>query len=267
MTAKARFPSKVLILAAGFGTRLKALGQNLPKGLLQSQTGETLIARIIADVQQAFQTRNQPLPTLALVTNQRFFTQYQDFFANQLPELELQILNDGVTKSTQRLGALGDLLLAVKQLGWFDQDVLVLSSDNFYSYSVGQLLDLFSQKQTFVTVARHLTKEQIKGRFGCYVLGKDGLVKKFVEKPAQPPSEFAGSSFYIYPQEVWPVVKKYQQADGDLDAPGAIIPWLLKQGVKVYALVLEPGTLVIDVGTPADVTKLAQASSELNVSS
>jgi len=46
------FDSNSLILAGGFGMRLGDFGENTPKGLIKLPNGETLLGKLIADLEK-----------------------------------------------------------------------------------------------------------------------------------------------------------------------------------------------------------------------
>ena len=90
--------------------------------------------------------------------------------------------------------------------------------------------------------------------FGCAVLNESKKIVKFIEKPSSPPSNFAAIPFYYYPRQFLVLLKDYQNEfvndQKKMDAPGNIVPWLIKRGVVVNAYITDKPTL--DIGTPQD---------------
>jgi len=244
-----------LFLAAGFGTRLKELGESLPKGLIPSgQT--TIIGHLVEDLRQT-----PDVDQVALVTNNRFFQQYGSWLKDQHLDNWLKILNDGVNLPEERRGAIGDFIFALDQLNWWDSNILVLPSDTVYRFSLKKFIDFVQScpNNSLVTVVKSMPLADIKNRLGCAILENNQIID-FVEKPAKPPSSYAAIPFYFYHQPVLAKVKDYYQqfkhADSNqLDAPGKIVPWLITQNVPVFSFITEKQTL--DVGVPPDIKKAA----------
>lgn len=240
-----------IILAAGFGTRLNG-AINLPKGLIKS-AGSTLLGHIIQDIQQT-----KPIAKTTLITNTKYHSQYRDWLKATFPDFPITIINNHIATNDKRLGALGDLIHALDHTNGWSQDTLVLPSDTYYSFALNDLINFYSQHQGFVTVIRSMDKAEIKNRLGCAVLD-NSQITQFIEKPANPPSNFAAIPFYIYPANHLSLLKDYQQQGGNLDAPGSIIPWLINNDGPVYAMIVDTPT--IDVGTPPDIKTLKDLES------
>jgi glucose-1-phosphate thymidylyltransferase len=241
---KDRFlPLNVLFLAAGFGTRLGKTGEKTAKGLFRNANGQTITDLLIKDLWQF-----PFIKDYALVTNQRFYQQYQDHFNQNYPNLKIKIINDGANSPKNRLGAIADLILALDVLNWWNKNVLVLPSDRNPGSILAKLIQ-FAQKHplAFNTVLRITDKSEIKNKRGCAVINEQNEITDFVEKPANPPSNLASVPFYIFPKKSLALVKKYKNSGGNMDAPGNLIPWLLENNFPVYAYVTKEEAL--DIGT------------------
>jgi len=247
MMKRERKKFKALILAGGFGIRLKRMSENLPKGLIPC--GETtIIGRIIKDLQQT-----PGVHKTGLISNDKFYHQYQAWLKKEGLDSKIKLINNEVKLPEKRLGAIGDLLLALDTLSWWNNHILVLPSDTLYSFRVNDLLRFFFKHQGMVTVVRKFKdKSEIANRLGCAILQGKRIVK-FVEKPTNPPSFYGAIPFYVYPVNILPMIRKYQEEDQSLDTPGAIIPWLIRKEVPVYAFITDQPTL--DIGKPEDLTK------------
>ncbi len=242
----------ILLLAAGFGTRLKEFGKTTPKGLI-AQGAKTLLGHVVDDVCDF----SQKSP-IALVTNDIFFEKYSTWVQKNYAEKEIHILNDGAREPDKRLGALGDIVFSLDTLSWWNDDLLILPSDTYYQFSLEQFVEFAKKNSGFATVVRDMHDKQIiAGRLGCAIIKNDQIVE-FVEKPVEPPSTLAAIPFYYYPKEVLAMFSAYQKEGGNMDAPGSIIPWFLKKNIPVFAFVTEGKTL--DVGTTDDINKLQSIS-------
>lgn len=231
---------KALFLAAGFSTRLSPLTNELPKGLL-SVHGKPIISALLNQVV------NQPeLEEVALITNAKDYPHYHEFLRGQSAYKKISIIDNGVERVEERLGAIGDLSLALDLLEWED-DVLVLPSDTLVSIDLTQLLTFYHKYQSFVNVVYEAgSKDAIRNKLGCAVVAGDKLVD-FVEKPANPPTTLQSVPIYLYPAHTLPLIAEYEATGQNLDSPGAIIPWLISQ-TDCYAYQVQQG-FYFDVGT------------------
>lgn len=239
-------PIQVVILAAGFGTRLHNELGKLPKGLAEAD-GKPLVTRLVEDL------RANGFSQIALITNALFYQQYETWNNNLLPPVTL--VNDGKQNPDERLGAIGDLLLYLDQLGT-DTDILICPSDTYIAGSLKEYFDQIRENpDQFLTVVRKMSKDEIQGRLGCAVLSEDqNQIISFEEKPSDPKSEYASIPFYYLPAAYIGLIREYVRNGGSLDAPGNLIRILLEKNIPVQAFVLRAQTL--DVGTPQDLNTL-----------
>ena len=223
---------KALILAAGFGTRLGELGQKTAKGLFPNAQGKSIFDLLIKNLQE-----QSEIDEIAVVTNNRFYEQYQTA-AKKFPDLNIKIINDGVDNSENRLGSLGDLELALTQLNWWEENILITPSDRTPEKFLPKLINLFFQHQTqaAVTTITKRSKKIIKNRFGCIEINVENKIINFEEKPQEPKSDYASIPFYIYPSAALNLLKSYKKSGRNMDSPGNFIPWLLKNEFPIYAL-------------------------------
>ena len=100
---------KSVILAAGYATRLGELTKNFPKPLLQIGQN-TILGRILDDI--------DTIPEITehiIVTNHKFAPIFEKWAAEQNYTKPLRIIDDGTETNETRLGAVCDLLLAIKE--------------------------------------------------------------------------------------------------------------------------------------------------------
>lgn len=239
---------KALILAAGFSTRLYPLTQNFPKGLLEVG-GKPIISYLLDEL-----VKLPNIDETALITNQVCYPHFQKFLAEHDDYFHITLVNNEVETEDKRLGAIGDLVYALDVLGWED-DLLVLPSDTLVSINLQKLLNFYKKQRTFVNVVFDAgDKEIIRNKLGCAQVQGDKLIS-FEEKPAQPQSTWQSVPIYVYPQRVLNLVRKYSaDKNNNLDAPGSVIPYLLKY-VPASAYKLESG-FYYDVGTPEALAQL-----------
>src|SRR5271170_7251884 len=96
---------QVLILAAGYATRLYPLTLNKPKPLLPV-AGKPMLEHIIDHLATV-----KDLGEMFIVTNQKFvshFTDWSEKYRREKTAFQFQIINDGTTSDAEKLRAIGD---------------------------------------------------------------------------------------------------------------------------------------------------------------
>jgi len=241
-----------IILAAGFGRRTRGILNNIPKALIKTLGGKTILDHLIEDL-----TVNCRLKNIYIVTNGKYYQQITHHI-KQYSEVKIQVINDGINIPEERMGALKDLLFAYKKIPYTSETYLVLPSDYAYwqAFSLRDFIN-FSKKNSnyFCIVAYDVKKKNIiKNRLSCMIIDQSFQVKKFIEKPENPPNTLAGSPFYIYRNRHMKLLENFINEGNLGDSPGLFIPYLLKKKEKVKAVIVQNN--LIDAGTPSDIKKV-----------
>src|SRR4051794_28567464 len=125
---------RVIILAAGYATRLYPLTQTMAKPLLPV-AGKPMIDYVLDNLAPI-----SGINHVYVVTNGKFAAQFEEWGRaahGKRPELKFTIVNDGSTNDSNKLGAIGDLHL-VLQREKIDDDIIVVAGDNLFSESLEQ---------------------------------------------------------------------------------------------------------------------------------
>src|SRR5881296_4724302 len=123
---------KVIILAAGYATRLYPLTLTQPKPLLPV-AGKPMIEYVLDNLAPI-----GGLDRYYIVTNAKFaghFQKWADEYRATKAKLDFTIVNDGSTDDTNKLGAIGDLHLVLSREHVAD-DIIVVAGDNLFSQSL-----------------------------------------------------------------------------------------------------------------------------------
>ena len=217
---------KVLILAAGYGTRLYPLTKNIPKPLLP--IGErTLLDCLVKKIDKL-----KSMTETILVTNEKFFGVFQDW-KEQRKDFShpVTIVNDATTTPENRLGAMGDVQLVLKQYRP-KEDLLVIGGDNLFDETLEAFLSFALAKKPKVTIGVYDIRSQERAKtFGVVQMDSQNRVTAFFEKPSQPPSTLIAMCLYFFPMETLPYVAEYLNQTKSSDTTGDYIHWILGKDV------------------------------------
>ncbi len=214
---------KVIILAAGYGTRLGELGQNLPKALLPVGN-KPIIEHLLVKLSEIPNNKHY-----LVITNAKFFTAFSnweaDFKSRQNGHFSLQIFSDASTCNENRLGAIGDLNFLLNQID-LQEDVLISAGDNLFQFDVRDYFHFYQQKQTDCICTLAIDDPAKLRRTGVVQVNAEDQVIGFEEKPVQPKSTFACPPLYFLQAETLKLIPEYLAAGNNPDAPGHLIQWL-----------------------------------------
>jgi glucose-1-phosphate thymidylyltransferase len=235
-------PMKVLILAAGYATRLYPLTLNQPKPLLPV-AGKPMIEYVLDNLAPI-----GGIDRVYVVTNAKFadhFQRWADHYRATKAKLDFTIVNDKSTDDSNKLGAIGDLHLVVTSQNVQD-DLIVVAGDNLFSQSVEQFGAFCRQKNAPVLGVYDVGSLDAVKKYSSIELAPDGRITSFIEKPQDPKSTLIGIALYYYPKAVLPLIKQYIAEGNNPDQPGRLIQWLYPR-TPVYTWTV-PG-LWFDIGS------------------
>jgi len=213
---------KVIILAAGYATRLYPLTLTRAKPLLPV-AGKPMIDYVLDNLVPV-----GGIDHVYIVTNAKFAEQFQawadQYRANKRP-LDFTIVNDGSTDDTNKLGAIGDLHLVLTR-EWVDDDVVVVAGDNLFSEPLTAFSKFCREKNAPVLAVYDVGNlEEIK-KFNAITFDSAGKITFFEEKPKQPTSTVTGIALYYYPRAMLPLIRQYIAEGNNPDQPGRLVQWL-----------------------------------------
>lgn len=252
---------KAIILAAGYATRLYPLTKNFPKPLLEVG-GQTILDHLIDQLREI-----PDIDQVHLVTNHKFAGHFQDWLnkmgAKAKSEdrahrgLRIKIHDDGTTSAEDRLGAIPDLQFVIDAED-INDDILVTASDNILQFSLHDVVKTWKRNGEYHICVRHEEDVEDLKKRGNAILDEDDRLIDFVEKPAEPKSNWVVPPIYIYPKASLPQIKTFIEEGKDKpgitgDSPGQIVEWLYTR-IPVYAHKIQGS--ILDIGNPES---LAQA--------
>jgi glucose-1-phosphate thymidylyltransferase len=213
---------KVIILAAGYATRLYPLTLTQPKPLLPV-AGKPMVEHVLDNL-----TPMDGLDRIYVVTNEKFaghFQRWADHYRATKSKLDFTIVNDHSTDDTNKLGAIGDIhhVLETQRV---DDDLIVVAGDNLFSEKLTDFGGVCRAKNTPVLALYDVGDlEQIK-KYNSVSVDASGRITFFEEKPKHPTSTLTGIALYYYPKHTIPLVRQYVAEGNNPDQPGRLVQWL-----------------------------------------
>ncbi len=216
-----------LILGAGYGVRLYPLTKDLPKPLL-SIAGKPVIEWTIERLNKI-----SDISRFFIVTNDRFYNNYERWLADYKSSKEITIINDKTTSPDDRLGAIRDIQFVLEKEKIKD-DLLIIAGDNLFDFSLNAFVDFYKEHGSSVALInlKHLDKDLLS-QYGIATLDKDNRIVGFEEKPPVPKNTLAGVCLYLFSGKELGLFNNYLKTGYNSDAPGFYIQWLYKQ-IKLY---------------------------------
>jgi glucose-1-phosphate thymidylyltransferase len=239
---------KVLILAAGYATRLYPLTLNQPKPLLPV-AGKPMIEYVLDNLAPI-----GGIDRVYVVTNEKFaghFQKWSEQYRGSKTKLDFTIVNDHSTDDTNKLGAIGDIHLVINQEK-IDDDLIVVAGDNLFSESLGDFGRVCREKKAPVLAVYDVGNlEEIK-KYNSISIDDTGKITFFEEKPKAPTSTLTGIALYYYPKSTLPLINNYMAEGNNPDQPGRLVQWLY-QRTPVYTWSV-PG-IWFDIGSKESLTE------------
>jgi len=213
---------KVIILAAGYATRLYPLTLTRPKPLLPV-AGKPMIDYVLDNIAPI-----GGIDRVYIVTNAKFAEQFQtwaDDYRAKKAKLDFTIVNDGSTDDSNKLGAIGDLHLVLTREKVAD-DIIVVAGDNLFSNTLEDFGRFCREKNAPVLAVYDVGNiEEIK-KYNAITIDGSSKITFFEEKPKQPASTVTGIALYYYPKATLPLIKQYIAEGNNPDQPGRLVQWL-----------------------------------------
>jgi glucose-1-phosphate thymidylyltransferase len=213
---------KIIILAAGYATRLYPLTLNKPKPLLPV-AGKPMVDHVLDNLAPI-----EGIDQVCVVTNAKFaghFQAWADDYRAKKSKINITVINDGTTDETNRLGAIGDINFVLNREK-IDDDVIVVAGDNLFNQKLAGFGKFCRGKNAPVLGVYDVKSLDEAKKYGVVSVDEDSRLTKFVEKPPEPESSFIGIALYYYPRQVLPLIRQYLAEKNNPDQPGRLVQWL-----------------------------------------
>jgi len=235
-----------VILAAGRGTRLRPLTDQVPKALIP--IGEKPVAEYLVDDLIA-----------AGVTQIVFIVGHlSDLVSQHFETRRVQGVTFRYVKQTVLNGTGGALQLAER---FVSGQFIVVFGDGFYTGdSVRQML--MAEWANAIAVVR----VEDPRRFGVVEVSPENRIVDVVEKPETPRSNLVVAGMYKLQSNAWKYIRGLQPSPrGELEIPD-VIRMMVADGHAIGAVEIDP---MLDVGTPEELVRarklVAAQASQLTI--
>jgi len=223
----------VLILAAGYATRLYPLTLNQAKPLLVVG-GKPIIEWVVDNLEGV-----SDLETIYVVTNNKFAADFQTWserYQERHPGFKFKIVSDGSKSDDDKLGAIGDINFVVTQESLAQSSLLVVAGDNLFTESLKEFVICAKGSEATVGVYDVRDREAIK-KYGNVLIDDGGVIAHLEEKPQKPRGTLAAIALYYYSPTVLSLLATYLAAGNNPDQPGRFVQWLYtRKPVKTFQI-------------------------------
>jgi len=213
---------KIIILAAGYATRLYPLTLTQPKPLLPV-AGKPMLERVLDNLELI-----EDIDHVYVVTNAKFAGHFQKWskeYSAGKSKWNFTVVNDGTTDDTNKLGAIGDIHFVLKAQN-VDDDLIVVAGDNLFSERLGDFGRFCRGKNAPVLALYDVGNlDEIK-KYNSISTDTQGKITFFEEKPKNPTSTLTGIALYFYPRATIPLIRQYIAEGNNPDQPGRLVQWL-----------------------------------------
>jgi mannose-1-phosphate guanylyltransferase len=222
-----------LILAGGFGTRLRPLSCTRPKTLfpvVNKPLLQWIYERIAKDnIQEAI---------LAVNGLTAFYIK-----KHRIPKQGLRI-KYSIDPPKTPLGTGGPIKNAEKLIG-HSEPFLVLNGDIFAELSYTEILEVHKKNKALATIA--LCEVEDPTRYGVAEVAEKGRITRFIEKPAKgtAPTNLINAGIYVLSPEIFSYIPKGKPISMERE----VFPKLVEEG-KLYGHIING--LWMDIGKPEE---------------
>jgi len=185
--------TKVILLAAGYGKRLKPITNNMPKCLV-SINGKPLL--------EIWLNKLSKEGFGPFLINTHYKNNLVSEFVNQ-SKFKNQI---ELVYEKKLLGTAGTLL---KNIDFFDSnDGLFLHADNYCEENLNKFLQAHYNRPTNCIMTMLTFKTSKPHQSGIVITNKKGVLKYFFEKISKPPGKIANGAIYLLSPQILKLIKK-----------------------------------------------------------
>ena len=218
---------KVILLAAGFGTRLKPITDTIPKCLVPVKGKPILQIWLEKLTHSGFKS---------FLINTHYLSNKVDLFINNCPQKDLCIIK----YEKKLLGTAGTLLSNLDFIE--DEECLLIHADNYCNADISELIKAHNQRPDNCLITMMIFRTNNPSSCGIVQIDKNNIVYEFHEKSINPPGNLANAAIYVLSSQFIEILKL--QFHNVSDFSTEVLPHFIK---KIYTY--ETKELFVDIGT------------------
>ncbi|WP_461864227.1 sugar phosphate nucleotidyltransferase [Thermococcus sp.] len=225
---------KALILAGGFGTRLRPISSTKPKPMVPV-LGKPNLQYILESLEKIKEIEE------IVISVHYMKAEVREFIDEKMPEYSKDIKYSVQPMPLETGGAIKNaetLLLG-------EEDFLVIYGDVFTNFDFRELMKAHSENDGLITVA--LTKVYDPEKYGVAVLDEEGKIKDFEEKPKRPKTNLVDAGIYMVNRKVLEAIPSGKEVYFERE----ILPKFVNEG-QAYGYMMPKDRYWVDLGTPED---------------
>jgi len=209
---------QALIMAGGFGTRLRPLTNNIPKPMIP-MVNKPLMEHIVDLLRENGITDILSLLHFQPEAIEEYFRGGEEF------GVKISYLSPD-----EDLGTAGSVKAAQ---GRVDSTFLIISGDVLTDFNLQEALAFHRAREAMATIV--LTRVLDPLRFGVVIVDQEGRIRRFLEKPnwSEVFSDTINTGIYILEPEVLDFIPAGQEYDFSQH----LFPYLLEEGIPLYGYV------------------------------
>lgn len=209
---------KAVIMAGGFGTRLRPLTANMPKPMVP-MAGKPVMEHIINLLRKYDITD--------IVTNLFFQSEQIESYFGDGSKWGVKMT---YVKAEADFGTAGSVKNAEKHL---DAPFIIISGDVLTDFDLGQAIEFHHRKKAKATMV--LTRVENPLSYGIVITNKSDKIERFLEKPGwgQVFSDTVNTGIYILQPEVLQMIPVKTEFDFSKD----LFPQMLKKNMPLYGYI------------------------------
>ncbi len=228
---------KVIVPVAGYATRLYPLTVDRPKALLEVG-GKLVLDHVVEKV-----SKLKDVDEVIVVSNNKFYHLFEAWARLANFGIKVSVLDDGTNSEDDRLGAVGDIVFALRKKK-VDEDTLIVLGDNLFSFDLKEFL-----KENRITIGLFDVGDvEIARKMGTPTLGESNKIVKFVEKDSTTDSSLCSTGLYAFAREDLKWFYEYVDSGENPDKIGDFVSWLCLRS-DVYGYIFPKEDYWFDIGS------------------
>jgi NDP-sugar pyrophosphorylase family protein len=216
---------KCVVLAAKHERGKDSSGREVPRPLLDLGA-EPMLTRLVRQLSAI-----EGMGRITIVVNEAFRPEFEQW-AKTLTEgrAKVGVLSDGTRSPDESIGAMGDLLFAMKKRRIKNEELLVVGGDNWFTYDLAKFIERAREHRHPAVVVTPLQPGWRTRRFGLVETDSNGHMIQFVEKPEHSALRLKASCLYYFAPENLEWVRKFKEEGNDTNCPpGKFFAWLVNE--------------------------------------